>query len=408
MARYWIGGGPSDYTIAFGDTVTISTPGGDIDGKTAVVVGGIDITFWNDESTGTRYTDLRDRDGLAVSSVLSSDTGDGRNLGQIPRLQLPDGVRGAWASANGGPRVWMAADLSEEVAATTEQAGRTAADLRSHLDAPNPHQMASNDLTDWSPDTPLDGQVGVYRADLGQYVPTTVEGLDPDAFVKSAGGSRIDIPVGDIATRALGVYLPPGDRSAAPNTIEVWWNAGSEGSPNWVLVTRISPYGEFRGRPSRSDRVYGQVAQAPGQTANLWEFTDPEGNRLSWVDAAGRFRAPNSGIPIGPWFQDTGVGGTGTYRFANPTGGPLTIRGFVISVGGTAPAGGDYVIEPKLDGVPLYTSANRPKVPAGQRTSGLVTNLTTTTWPAGSYITVDVFSVPSTPPTKVTIQGLAY
>jgi hypothetical protein len=408
MARLSAGGGPADYTILTGDTITISTPSGDVDGKTAVVVGGIEVTWWNSETGGTQYTDLLNSSGAAVSSILSSDTTDGRGLGQIARVQYPEGVRGAWASANGGPRVWMPADTSDVAVAAQAQAAENAAGLAAHVSAPNPHLMASSDLTDWAEDSPAAGQVPVWDDTLGEYVPTTLGGLNPSDVVSTAGGSEIVIPTGNTTTRALGIRLPPGDRSGAANTYEVWWNAGTVSVPNWVLVTRLDAYGQLRGRPSRNDRVYGQVAALAGQTADLFQFTDAAGNPLSWVDSAGRMRAPNTGITIGPWFQETGVAGTGQYRFYNPTGTPLILRGFVVSAGGTAPAGGDFIINPKLDGVAVYSSGNRPKIVAGQRTSGIAAALTTTVWPAGSYITCDVDNVPSTAPTKVTIQGLAY
>lgn len=409
MARLQAGGGPSDYTILAGDTITISTPDGDVDGKAAVLVGGVAVAWWNAEVGGTQYTDLLDSSGAPVSSVLSSDTSDGRALGQIPRVSYPEGVRGAWASAGGGPRVWMPADTAELAAAAQAQATENAAALAAHVSAPNPHLMGSPDLTDWAEESPGNGQVPVWDDTLGQYIPTTLGGLNPADVVSTHGGSEIAIPTGDITTRALAFRLPPGDRTGAPNTVEVWWNAGTEGSPNWVLVTRLTNYGELRGRASRTDRVYGQIAQAgAGQTADLLQFTDPAGNPLSWVDFAGRMRAPNAGLTVGPWYQDTGTAGVGQYRFYNPTGTSLILRGFIVSAGGVAPSGGDFIINPKLDGAAVYSSANRPRIAAGQRTSGLVAALTTTVWPAGSYITVDVDNVPSTAPTKITIQGLAY
>ena len=400
MTRFWYGGTLADWTFDSRDGV---------DGIDDLVqsLGGVEITFWTQEVGGERYLDLVNGSNTAVSSIFSSDGSDGRSVGTIPPFEGPDNVASMWASASGGPRLLIKGQTEQALLDVIAQAAQVDADLRSHIAAPNPHVMASHDLADYSDDTPEDGQVAVYRAAEGKYVPTTVQGLDPDAFVSTRGGSEIVVPAGTTSVRGFGLRLPPGDRSAAANGVEVWWNAGTEAAPNWVLVTRLSPYGEFRGRPAKGDRVAGQVSQAPGQTANLWEFTDLSGNLLSAVDAAGRFRAPN--VAITPsWSQETGTAGSGTYRYYNPTGGPLILRGFIVSCGGTAPAGGDYVINPKLDGNAVFSSANRPKIAAGQRTSGLVTSLSTTVWPAGGYLTVDVDAVPTTAPTKVTIQAVAY
>lgn len=404
MARYFFGVKLADWTFDRGAEVTV----GELTGNNAVVIGGVEVTFWNAEVGGTQYIDLIDAAGTATTSVRSSDGSDGRSPGTIPLFEGPDEIAAMWASAGGGPRQLVEGHTAQALLAVIQQAAQTAADLEAHRAASNPHAMASSNLTDFSDATPEDGQLPVYDTETGTYQPTTVAGINPDDFVETVGGSEIVIPIGDTTTRALGIRLPPGDRSAAANTYEVVWNAGTEAAPNWVLVTRLDAYGQLRGRPSRSDRVYGQVAQVAGQTADLFQFTDPAGNPLAWVDFAARVRAPNLGITVGPWYQETGTAGTGQYRFYNPTGTALILRGFIVSAGGVAPAGGDFIINPKVDGAAVYSTANRPKIVAGQRSSGLVTALTTTVWPAGSYITVDVDSVPSTPPTKVTIQALAY
>lgn len=400
MTRYWFGAGVSDWTFTTQDGV---------DGvdDVAQVAGGATVTLWNAETGGTQIADLLDEDGVAVALVTSSDGTDGRAVGTIPPFQGPDGATELWASAGGGPRSLLTGRLGSAVAAAAAQAAVAVEGLTAHIAAPNPHATATTDLTDFATETATDGQVPVFDEATGLWTPTTSTGLNPADFVNTDGGSEITIPAGDVTTKALVIRIPPGDRAEAVNTVEVWWNAGTEAVPNWQLVTRLNEYGEFRGQPRGPASVFGRVKQYnASQTGNLWEFTDYANNPLSWVDAAGRMRAPNLGItPV--WNQDTGTAGVGTYRFYNPTGGPLVLRGFIVSAGGTAP-NGDFIINPKLDGVAVYASGNRPKITAGQRTSGLVTTLATTTWPAGSYLTVDVDSVPSTAPTKVTIQAVAY
>jgi hypothetical protein len=87
---------------------------------------------------------------------------------------------------------------------------------------------------------------------------------------------------------------------------------------------------------------------------------------------------------------------TGGGRFYNDTGQPITIKGVRASVG-TAPTGASIVIDVNLNGTTLWsTQANRPAIAAGSNTSGSVTNMNTTTWPSGNYLTVDIDAVGST------------
>lgn len=103
MARYWFGDGVTDWTMSYGDGVTI--PGAVA--QDAIAVGGVSVTFWNARSGGTRYMDLFTEAGDAADRIVSSAGDDGRGLGQIPRFRGPDNVRELWASAGGGPRALM-------------------------------------------------------------------------------------------------------------------------------------------------------------------------------------------------------------------------------------------------------------------------------------------------------------
>ncbi|MFI7608822.1 hypothetical protein ACIBTV_27430 [Micromonospora sp. NPDC049366] len=103
MARYWFGAGISDWGMTTGDGVTL--PG--VVAAEAVIVGGVTVTFWNARTGGTRYTDLRNEAGSAVTAVTASNGTDGFGLGQIPPVQGPDNVRKMWASAGDGPRALL-------------------------------------------------------------------------------------------------------------------------------------------------------------------------------------------------------------------------------------------------------------------------------------------------------------
>lgn len=100
MARNWFGGGLPDFTIALGADVSA----GDLDGKYAVVVGGVIVTFWNDRTGGSRYTDLLDGELNPITQVTVSNGTDGLSLGQIPRFLGPDGITEMWAAAGDAPR----------------------------------------------------------------------------------------------------------------------------------------------------------------------------------------------------------------------------------------------------------------------------------------------------------------
>lgn len=64
---------------------------------------------------------------------------------------------------------------------------------------------------------------------------------------------------------------------------------------------------------------------------------------------------------------------------------------------GTAPVGSSIIVDVKKNGTTIFTTqANRPTIPAGANTSGLVTNMDVTAVAAGDYLTVDVAQVGST------------
>jgi hypothetical protein len=369
------------------------------------VAAGATITLWNARTGGTQITDLEDTTGSPIDHVLTSDGTDGRAPGSIPAFYADDDRWMAWAAADGGPRTLMVtSDVGSVLGPLVDTINLT---LTAHQGAANPHGTDSRDLVDFSPTLATAGQVPVFDGSV--YVPATVEGLDPGLFVATDGGSTITIPEGNVDTRALQIRLPSGDRSAAVNTITVYWNSGSSGAPVWVETFRVGPSGELILQPSAVGKVPLEVRQFSGsQTANLTTWATSAGVSISYVDSAGRVRAPNLGITPS-WSIDTATVVTGEYRQYNLTGVTLQLRGFLVSAGGQVPTGSSLIIDPKLDGVAVYSSPNRPTIAAGGRSSGLAASLATTAWPALSYLTVDVVQVGSTlAGTKIHIQGLAY
>lgn len=400
MARHLFGGSLPDWTLTLVDGVD------GID-DVAQAVGGSTVTAWNAETGGTQYTDLTDVSDAAIDHVTTSDGTDGRTVGTIPPFFGPDDVWVLWVSADGGPRLMMVSpDVGTVLGPLVTALNLT---LTAHQTAANPHGTASRDLTDVSSTAPADGQVPLYDATSGLYVPTTVEGLDSGQFVGTAGGSTITVSEGDVTTRALQIRLPSGTRTSAVNTMSVWWNAGSAGTPNWVEVFQVGPRGELVLVPSAIDRVPLEIRQFSGsQTANLTTWATSAGTPITYVDAAGRVRAPNVGITPS-WNVDTATVVTGEYRWYNTTGVTLTMRAWLVNAGGQVPTGADLIVNPKMDGVAIFTSGNRPRIAAGGRSSGLVTTMSTAAWPALSYLTVDVDQIGSTEAgTKVHVQALAY
>ncbi|MER5649595.1 hypothetical protein [Streptosporangium sp. NPDC002524] len=96
---------------------------------------------------------------------------------------------------------------------------------------------------------------------------------------------------------------------------------------------------------------------------------------------------------------------TGTHRVYNDSGAALRIVNARASVG-TAPAGASIVVDIRVDGTSIYgTPSNRPTIAAAGNTSGKNVGMSTTAWPDGSYVTVDIVSVgSSTPGSDLTVQ----
>ncbi len=66
------------------------------------------VTFWDAQTGGTQYTDLRASD--AVTPVTSVTTGAGNSAGLIPVFYGPSGIAVMWAQSGVGPRALIAAN----------------------------------------------------------------------------------------------------------------------------------------------------------------------------------------------------------------------------------------------------------------------------------------------------------
>lgn len=74
----------------------------------------------------------------------------------------------------------------------------------------------------------------------------------------------------------------------------------------------------------------------------------------------------------------------------------LTIKSVRASVG-TTPAGSTIIIDVNKNGSTIFsTQANRPTIAIAGSTSGLITNMNTTSIVSGDYLTIDIDQVGST------------
>jgi type II secretory pathway pseudopilin PulG len=392
VARHPFGLNAADFAVVAGT------------GNTAVFTPGSTITFWNAQVGGTQYTALAaNADGTSPIDHTTSATGtDGYTAGQLIPFWGPDttpDTLGMWASGDGGPRFWvLARDIADVAAAAQAQAAAVVTALSNHQTANNPHGTGLANLADVSiPTKPTNGSGLFYDLADDKWKAVTSTGLNPADFVKTVGGSQIRVPNGDVTTRGLQIFIPAGDRAAAPNTMSFWWNAGTDGSPNWQETTRFNEYGETRLQASRNDRIALRIKQVDGsQTGNLTEWVNNSNAVLSYVGPSGLVRSPNLGsAPFLFSISGTISTGTGAHRIYNDTGVPLTIRAVRAAVG-TAPTGASLLVDVNINGTTIFTTqTNRPTITASTFTAAAAAINTTTIAP-GDYLTVDVDQVGST------------
>lgn len=261
--RYLFAGGPADYVIATGDTVTISTPGGSAAGKVAVVVGGQAVTFWTAETGGTQLIDLLSDQGDPVESVTSSDGTGTRGLGQIPTLSGPPDVVEMWASAGGGPRVRM-------VAGTGALALDTARDFDQHAADHNGHATSAADLTDVTMPPPESRTPGdllgvVAGGSLGLLTPAQASGavlLDPPEVAGAYVGNVAAPPdpaQGQNGNPWLKLTQPWSATDDNPDALQ-FFSTSSTGQS--IKTGWFNGNGELRAAPSLPNRIAGRIFEA--------------------------------------------------------------------------------------------------------------------------------------------------
>lgn len=380
MARLVFGGGVADWSFAI-DAVT----------NAAILTGGVQVTFWDQQTGGVRYTDLQNANGAAATSVTTSTGLDGMALGQIPLFFGPDNVFEMWAEAGGGPRSLItAANLGSHL-------GPIRAQLEAHVSSAvqNPHGTTLASLPDVAGmASKTTGQVLAVGND-GMIRPTTVVGLSGQVTVGDdqtvTGRKTFESQAAPAASRVI-------VNAAETQSVDVFqvWSGADVGTGTAKQKTvAFSSKGEARFKAARGDGTAVRFQAQTNQTANVFEQADSSGTTVARMEANGSWRAPNLGRSLMFTRNGTLTAGVGTFMWTNDLGVPMTIRSVRASVG-TAPTGASVIADVNVNGTTIFGSpGNRPTITASSVTSGKGTAMSVVAVPDGATVTVDIDQVGS-------------
>ncbi len=400
MARNSFGGDLAAWTFTI-----------DEETNAAELLGGAEVTFWNQQTGGAQYTDLSTTaDGSSPATLIVSADGTGADpIGQIPRFWGPDGVYEMWADCNGGPRsLIFANNLATSVQTAVTNAAAAVADLSTHSGALNPHNTKLSDLSDANVAGVTDGQLLKWDSASAKWVPVTIAGLSGTVLItgnQTIGGTKTfqTSTTGDVrvVVQAFG--------SQTADLFQAWASSTHGQGGVSVKTFYLDARGQVRVLPASSSQVAMQIQARSGQSVNLFEQLDSAGATVAWKDQLGRWRAPNLGHTFAFSVGGNVAVGAGAHRIYNDTGQDLLIRAVRASLG-TAPAGASVTVDVNINGTTIYTTqGNRPSIGAGSNTSGRNTSMNVTNFPNGQYLTCDIDAVgSSTPGADLVVQVLAY
>lgn len=266
MARLACGGSAADFAVAF-----------DVDGN-AIRQPGAEATFWDALTSGNQYgaapdpddgTGLIDGAGSPISSViLDSD-------GFVPgnAVYTPDGVTRLAIDAAGGsgPRRWIypndpvALSIAAQTLAAQAQATANAALTASGGGGTGTVSKVADVPPDATGNVPLTaGAIGALAAKAGNAVSLAIN----DQFL------RVDID--------------DEDNTSSPNRVEYAFQGD--------LTFYQNEYGELRVIAARgSTTPIRAIANAAGQTGDLFQACDNDRNPLGGFRANGQVYGPNVG-----------------------------------------------------------------------------------------------------------------
>lgn len=380
MARLVFGGGIADWSFAV-DSAT----------SAAILTGGVQVTLWDSQTGGVRYTDLQNASGTATTSVTTSSGLDGMTVGQIPLFFGPDGVFEMWAEAAGGPRALItASNLGSYI-------GPIKAQMDAHISSAvqNPHGTTLASLPDVDGmANKTTGQVLAVSSD-GLIRPTTVVGLSGQVTVGDnqtiSGRKTFENQTFPNVSRVV-------VNAAEAQSVDVFqvWSGADVGTGTAKQKTvAFSSKGEARFTSARGDSVAVRVQAQTNQTANVFEQANAAGTAVARMETNGSWRAPNLGRSLMFTRNGTLTTGTGTFMWTNDLGVPMTIRSVRASVG-TAPTGASVIADVNVNGTTIFGSpGNRPTIAASAFTSGKGTAMSVVAVPDGGTVTVDIDQVGS-------------
>lgn len=312
MARHPFGGTIADYAV---------TDGG---GGAVNFAAGVTVLFYTAVTAGTQITDLA-TDATGATPVTGTTTGTGSTAGEVIEVWGPDGVLGMWASANGGPRVFMLArDAADMIAANTAGLATLSGTVSAHTTAVNPHGTAFPDLVDTDATARANGYIIVYDSATGKnkYV----------APSSASGAVLLNPPLVGGVSVAQQVTPPTGTGSGDPWLDTRLPYSASDNNPDFLqihaywsdLVTRIKTYwnngnGEVRGAPSTPGRIgarffesyesiglstgrFFELSTNPTNTANreplLGAYGSASSTKPGWIEAT-RILSALQGVAVG-------------------------------------------------------------------------------------------------------------
>lgn len=363
------------------------------------------VTFHSAETGGTQYEDLAADIGgdTQVSFTTTAASGDARPTGVILPVYAPPDRFLMWAQAGSGPRLMV---ISSAVASRiAPQVAGLAAAYAEHV-AGVGHTIRLDDLADVAASAPSNGQIPVYDDETGAWIATDPAGAAGAVTLtgdQTVSGAKVHA-TGNANKTAIRMDAASGQ---AANLLEAYSSALAGQGGTAQLGVAVGPAGELRVGAVKADSVPARIKGQTSQTANLLELLSSADALLAWIAANGSVRAPNLGQCF-TWAAPEGDVATsvGRHKVRNMTGVPLTIRSVCAQVN-TAPTGSAIQLDVFLDGVSIF-SGTKPSIAAAATASSIVTP-TTTTWPAGSHLTMSVLSVGSTTPGQdLTAQVLAY
>lgn len=302
MARHPFGGAVADYAVT------------DVGAGAVGFVAGATVLFYTAVTGGSQIVDLSTDSG-GVTPVTGTTTDAS---GAVIEVYGPDGIRGMWASANGGTRVLMAArDTADSVTALESSLSTLQGSVSAHTAAVNPHGTAFPDLVDTDASARANGYLVAYNSSTGknQYVaPTGATGavmLDPPL----SGGAY----VGNTAIEPP----PSGGSSGNPWFIAVRSYSAGDSNPDFMqvkafwsdLVTRLKTFwingnGELRTAPSTPGRIgfraFESYETTPGfSTGRFAEFSTNPTNTANREPLFGVYGSSSATKP--GWAEGTRV-----------------------------------------------------------------------------------------------------